>query len=354
MTQLDFSTITTDDLLQVIPSTETKEWEFKAASAFDPKQFGDFKKRKLGKIVSSFANSGGGYLLLGKRDNVDVFEHIPTHEGRTRMEDHLSLLISQSVVPHYRNFEIHRVPISGRSGESVLVVRFDDSPMAPHQSVSDTNYFYRLPGHCVPAPHFYIELIRGRYTKAVLSLESPTFSVSIPYSVLDMKNTGGFRLHLDATFTVKNTSLQVARPCAIRVIGVGVKETWYVGNGISDWLQDGSLFTNDTETLFPSLCQSFQVEFDAYITRSGSPEWQDFLPAWQSLAFTVQPFSQNYVGEPQLYRPSEMLAPHESLLANAFADRLQEEGKLKASMAKSAERLSQAFSNVPSSLFFGR
>lgn len=181
MTELDFSKMTTDDLVQIIPLTETTEWEYKDASTFEKGKFGEFKKHKLGRIVSSFANSGGGFLLLGKQDAAHVFGPVPTHEGRTNMEDHLSLVISQAVTPHYRNFQIHRVPIAGRPDESVLVVEFRDSVAAPHQSAFDVNYFYRLPGHCVPAPHFHLELLRNRFTKAVLVLVSdPSFSVTIP------------------------------------------------------------------------------------------------------------------------------------------------------------------------------
>src|SRR2546430_415607 len=121
---INFSTITTDDLLQILPANETAEWEFKSAELFKQANFGDFKKHKFGKIVSSFANSGGGYLLFGKRDTENVFDSVPTHEGRATMEDHLSLVMSQSVIPHCRNFQFFRVPISGKSGESVLVVDF--------------------------------------------------------------------------------------------------------------------------------------------------------------------------------------------------------------------------------------
>jgi len=107
----NFREMETDDLLAILPPTETTEWEFKAADIFSAQNFGSFKKQKLGKIVSSFANSNGGHLLLGKRDGQDVFENVPAQEGRASMEDHLSLVISQCVVPHYKDFEIFRVPI---------------------------------------------------------------------------------------------------------------------------------------------------------------------------------------------------------------------------------------------------
>src|SRR5690606_18578531 len=93
MSALDFTQLTTDDLLQVIPGNETNEWEFKSASIFRKEEFGEFKSQKLGRIVSSFANSGGGFLLLGKENDSNVFEPVPLKQGRTSMEDHLSLVI---------------------------------------------------------------------------------------------------------------------------------------------------------------------------------------------------------------------------------------------------------------------
>jgi schlafen family protein len=291
----DFSKMTTDDLLQIIPPTETTEWEFKAAAIFDPSKFGEFKKQKLGKIVSSFANSGGGYLLLGKQDGVPTFDPVPTHEGRTTMEDHLSLVISQSVAPHYRNFEIRRVPISGKPSESVLVVEFLDSPASPHQSVADVNYFYRLPGHSVPAPHFHLELLRGRLSKTILEIKD----VQYVLTSVDHGQHQALCLHVALNVTVENTSLLSATAWGLHLKQPQEHYGW-LETSSRRHLFDGACCHSDRSVLLPSE----QVTLTVRLAGSADPR-QPFRQQWQGLArhFEVQirPVSQNFVGAPTVY-----------------------------------------------------
>ena len=299
----NFARMMADDLLEIIPATETTEWEFKSAEVFDRARFGEFKKQKLGSIVSSFANSGGGNLLLGKDDGTKVFRPVPTHEGRTVMEDHLSLVISQSVVPHYRNFGIHRVPISGKSGESVLVVAFDDSPAAPHQSVADTNYLYRLPGHCVPAPHFHLELLRSRYTRAVLEIGSIVGSITIPFYHGNREEGNKVALCVKVTVEIRNASQQIADPCGMRVFCDGPNPTWVI-QGTSKPLHEGCVMQCDPRHLFPSLGAVMTIDLRAYLPKESPAKIEHFLDALASLEICVQPLSQNFVGEARQIQPA--------------------------------------------------
>ena len=246
MTNLDLSKMTTDDLLEIIPTTETKDWEFKAAAIFDQSNFGGFKRQKLGKIVSSFANSGGGYLLLGKRDGEDRFDPVPTHEGKTTMEDHLSVVISQSVVPHYRDFHIHRIPISGTE-DSVLLVEFSDSPVAPHQSVADTNYYYRLSGHAVPAPHFHLELLRSRFTKSAVEITSVEY---LQQSSVTQIQEGIVHLNFALEITVENVSFQSATAWGVHIKSPRQDRRWNVKN-LETFLDDGSCIHGEKSPLLP-------------------------------------------------------------------------------------------------------
>ncbi|QDU29566.1 Divergent AAA domain protein [Anatilimnocola aggregata] len=288
----DFSKMTTDDLLQIIPPTETTEWEFKAAAIFDPSRFGEFKKQKLGKIVSSFANSGGGYLLLGKQDGVTTFDHVPTHEGRTTMEDHLSLVISQSVAPHYRNFEIRRLPISGRPNESVLVVEFFDSPAAPHQSVADVNYFYRLPGHSVPAPHFHLELLRGRLSKTILEVKE----VQYVLTSVDHNQNQPLCLHVALNVTVENTSLLSATAWGLHLKQAHEYYGWSE-ESTRRYLFDGVCCHSDRSVLLPNE----QITLTVRLKGEADPR-QQFRQQWEglarNLALEIRPVSQNFVGTP--------------------------------------------------------
>jgi hypothetical protein len=287
--------MTTDDLLQIIPQTETKDWEFKAATIFDKANFGAFKSQKLGKLVSSFANSGGGFLLLGKRDGENVFDPVPAHEGRTTMEDHLSLVISQSVAPHYRDFEIIRVPISGTSG-SVLVVEFSDSPVAPHQSVADTNYFYRLPGHSVPAPHFHLELLRSRFTKSVVEIVDVQFEQQTP-EYRDSFAVLNFALRV----TVENQSLQSATTWGVQIKSAQTDHRWSVTNARLS-LTEGTCVRGEQQILLPSEKAVVTIHIHSEDRASPFRPVMKFVDLADEFATVLRPVSQNYVGRDILYK----------------------------------------------------
>lgn len=317
----DFSKMTTDELLQIIPPTETAEWEFKAAAIFDPSNFGEFKKQKLGKIVSSFANSGGGYLVLGKRNDVATFDPVRTHEGRTTMEDHLSLVISQSVTPHYRNFEIRRIPISGKLNESVLVVEFFDSPAAPHQSVSDVNYFYRLPGHSVPAPHFHLELLRGRLSKTILEVRD----VHYVLTSVDHVQNQSLCLHLALNITVENTSLLSATAWGLHLKQTHEHYGWSE-EATTRYLFDGVCYHSDRNVLLPYEQSTLTVRL-----KGEADPRQPFRPQWFDLArhldIQIRPVSQNFIGEPapfELFSSRHRLEDEISkfILANRLEDEI--------------------------------
>jgi hypothetical protein len=291
---MDFSQLaTTDDLLQVVPPQETTEWEFKAADVFATGNFAQFKNQKLGRIVSSFANSGGGYLLLGRRDKSDVFDPVPLSEGRTSMEDHLGWVISHCVTPQYRDFSFHRLPITSSPTDSVLIVAFEDSPAAPHQSNADTNYFYRLPGHCVAAPHFYLEALRGRYTRAIVKAESLTIGVSIPLAGGTSDEwRGHIALIVTATISVRNSSLQIADPYALRI---------FTEVPDSNWMCEGNALITDTvlrkSQLFPSIREPFCVSFRLKLPEADLSHPSTLASALDAFEFSYQPLSQNFAGE---------------------------------------------------------
>lgn len=294
MPRPDLSKMTTDDLLQIIPQTETKDWEFKAAAIFDKGNFGSFKTHKLGRLVSSFANSGGGFLLLGKRDGENVFEAVPTHEGRTTMEDHLSLVISQSVAPHYRDFEIVRVPVSGTDG-SVLVVELSDSPLAPHQSVADTNYFYRLPGHSVPAPHFHLELLRSRFTKSVVEI------VDVEFQQQTSECRDSFAvLNFALKITVENQSLQSATAWGLQIKSAQEDYRWTVTNARLS-LTEGTCIRGEQTMLLPSERAVITIHIQGQDQMGFRPVIK-FVELADEFAVRLRPVSQNYVGSERLYK----------------------------------------------------
>lgn len=293
----DFQNMTTDDLLEIIPENENREWEYKEARIFDKGNFGSFKSQKLGKIVSSFANSGGGYLLLGKRDKENVFEPVPNQEGRTAMEDHLSMVISQSVTPHLRDFEIYRLPITGTNG-SVLLVKFDDSPVAPHQSVSDTNYYYRLSGHSVPAPHFHLELLRNRFTKSVIEIED----IYIEWEDAKMYPNGKVKLDLLLVMTVKNTSSQSATDWGVHVKSNRTDHRWDAVLSSTMSLTDGACIRGQNQVLLPSERAKIITKISGMDRTASLRPVIKFYDLASDFDICLRPVSQNYIGKEEHYK----------------------------------------------------
>lgn len=316
MPNFDLTKMSTDDLLEVIPPTETNEWEFKAAAIFDKANFGSFKSQKLGRIVSSFANSGGGFLLLGKRDREDVFDPVRLREGRASMEDHLSLVISQSVTPHYRDFEIFRVPITGTK-DSILVVQFSDSPAAPHQSVVDTNYFYRLPGHSVPAPHFHLELLRSRFTKSVVEIVDVECKQQTPeyreaFAVLN------FLLRV----TVENQSLQSATAWGVHIRNAKTDARWTVTNERLP-LDGGTCVRGEQAILLPTEKAVVTIHVQGQERAAGLRPMLKFLQLAEDFGVVLRSASQNYVGKDFLYSIGRSDVVH---LRNLIEERLPQVG----------------------------
>ena len=93
---MEFENLTTDLLLAALPiDREDDRWELKSAQYLDPSKRGELKK-ELGKQVSAFANSGGGYLVFGL-SNDRKLEACDVTVGRQPMKDFLGTMVEQSV-----------------------------------------------------------------------------------------------------------------------------------------------------------------------------------------------------------------------------------------------------------------
>ncbi len=151
-----------------LPAEEPDGFERKSGKLFANQ---DKFRDAVAKALSAFANSGGGSLILGANDN-GTPDGLPSLVGQTAMRD----CVEQSV-PHLldyplADFRVHtvmkNVPSCIPDGREVIVIDVGDSTAAPHQSKRDKIYYRREGGRSVPAPHFYLELLRQRLTNPTL------------------------------------------------------------------------------------------------------------------------------------------------------------------------------------------
>lgn len=277
---MDFSKASAESVLLELPDSEDNRWELKSATMLEVQQRGPFKE-ELSKQVSAFANSGGGYFVLGISDDKKL-EACTQVVGRQSMKDFLSTMTEQSVEPPISSFRVHRIPFESDVAQSIFVIEISDSPLAPHQSTKSRYYFYRIDGHSKPAPHFHLELLRQRRQRCVLQIEKITSLVSVPgHQSVDTAI-------LDAYFdvSIRNVSSLIANPIGINVTIDSDK--WRCFSEMP--LQSG--------IVFPTLSHRFQFSFKGTpMGEIGTRYPAQLFNAWAELCFSVQAFSQDYSTE---------------------------------------------------------
>jgi Putative DNA-binding domain len=193
----------TEEEVFSLPAGEHDYFERKSGQLFDDPTDRNNLYDVLAKAACAFANSGGGHLILGIKDdgNLDGVPSVLSGRTPTRawLEQKLPNLLDYSL----GDFRVHTVVASAQSAippdRKILVIDIGDSALAPHQSRRHLQYFYRSAGRSIPAPHFYLELLRGRLTNAALDFK--LLSVTPESAWL---HEGALFLRIDAKFLIEN------------------------------------------------------------------------------------------------------------------------------------------------------
>lgn len=158
MKKEDFDTLTLDQL----PLTENDTVEFKSSRIkSDPESL----KNKLCKAVSGFANSGGGYFIVGIDEKTgDADGGLPMKVGKQSIGDWVDNIIHQGVEPVPLYYVKLITEPNGRGiidkGLAVLIVCISESHTGPH--MADNAYYIRAGAHTTKARNFIVEAIRAK------------------------------------------------------------------------------------------------------------------------------------------------------------------------------------------------
>ncbi len=133
----------------------------------------DHFKKELAKDVSAFANSRGGYLLLGieEKDGRPIrVIGMPRMLGQQKVEEWIEQTALSNISPRVA-FEVKPILLTG-SGDVVVVLHVRESRRAPHMVTfqHDNRYYRRYNNHSLPAEEYEVRELfeRGkRFTEKV-------------------------------------------------------------------------------------------------------------------------------------------------------------------------------------------
>ena len=292
---MDFTNASTAELLNALPPAEDDRWEWKGADLLGPKR-GELRTY-LGKQVSAFANSGGGFLVLGLNDKTKQIEPCEQQVGRQPMKDYLATIVEQSVEPPIQRFTVHRIPMTANPSESVFVVAIQNSPAAPHQSKDARVYFHRIDGQSKPAPHFYLELLRNQLTRPDLAITD----VDYGFEELAGNPPNLMKLAVRMIVTVENRSLIMANAWGIHLRDPRENCCWRLRAGSGDNLCDGCCFQSQQNLFLPSQRNRLLIPILGSVDMSGLSIEGAIERTWRNLLVVMKPISDCSVGEERVF-----------------------------------------------------
>lgn len=146
-----------DDVLAFVGEIETATLEFKASDALGKETN---KKQEISKDVGAMANSAGGVIIYGMKENRVDGTAKGIDEGTDITAEQLEQIIQDRVIPKVAGLYVHPIPLE--NGRRILVVDVPQaSTYAPHQS-ADCKYYKRGIRTCEPMLHYEIEDVRRR------------------------------------------------------------------------------------------------------------------------------------------------------------------------------------------------
>lgn len=187
---------------EILGSVERLRFDYKEKRNRSTAELEDTDRTNLAKAVSGFANSSGGVLIWGIKDQDLTPKPIANIERFTEI---LGRLAWQATDPPVRDIEMKWIPADlpdTTSGFALIYI--PESALPPHRVILNisevkNHYYIRTAESFIVAPHVQLEDMFGRRPKPVLSLATrievqengtkPNFTFS--YSViLGIRNEG--------------------------------------------------------------------------------------------------------------------------------------------------------------------
>ena len=187
---LDKEGFSEQDILSLIEN-EVKEsiyLDFKEADALGKS---DGKKKELSKDIASFANSDGGVIIYGIKEENFKAHSLSFVNGNEYTKEWIEQLINSTIQRHISGIKIFPVRFDSSVEKTVYVIQIPRSLDAPHIS-RDKRFYKRFNFESVYMEEYEIRQLYGRKSKSLLLIGG--------YSISQLDSTEDtVRLRLEAS-----------------------------------------------------------------------------------------------------------------------------------------------------------
>lgn len=131
----------------------------------------DRKKNEISKDVSSFANSQGGIIIYGIKEENHVASELSFINGNTLTKEWLEHVLSSSIQRRIDNLKIIPIHKDNNFEKTIYIVKIPKSLDAPHIS-RNKRFYKRYNFESAPMEEYEIRGLYGRSLKSELSISN--------------------------------------------------------------------------------------------------------------------------------------------------------------------------------------
>jgi hypothetical protein len=184
-------------------SEESINLEFKSAESLDQN---DKKKAEIAKDVSAFANSAGGFIIYGIREENHKASSISPIDGTTFTKEWLEQVIQTRIQRKIDGLSITPIRINNDIKTSLYLVKIPESSLAPHMT-SDKKFYKRYNFESVQMEEYEIRNLYNRKEKTNLIIDNIVTSKNFEFE----KSAEGEMAFLNLSFQVENIGKAVEK-----------------------------------------------------------------------------------------------------------------------------------------------
>ena len=171
--------------------------DFKRAEALDKSER---VKTSIAKDVSSFANSDGGIIIYGIKEEKHIAKELSFIDGNIYNKEWLENVIQSRIKPRIDDLRIIPIRFDNKIDRTIYIVKIPISKDAPHQEVTKKIFYKRFNFSSVPMEEYEIRDLYNRLLPSKLKI-SP---ISVTESYVSMTENRIRKIRYVFGFKVKN------------------------------------------------------------------------------------------------------------------------------------------------------